>query len=397
MPRTASGLPQPDDVTSQSRRISRLERAVRALDGARRLVAATISSGGLTVKDGGGITVQGGGSVTVEDGGGLSIEDGGGVRIRGGGSFSADYVSGAPGAYFGPLFLQSTGELNGLGILVQKESDGSNIFRAKQNLDGTTSVLVGQTSPEVHVDNLWARANNIDLHSGGTAGLYGDGDAYVSALAGKLTLWGSGDTFLTSDTSGVSISAGGGNAVLQATDATHYAYLGAGTGVPQTSVVAYADSSFGIAVTSNGKINLSAANQQIFLTVATTSSAANGYLDTSGRIWRSTSSARYKQDVEDYAAEPAAVLKLRPRTWRDKAEVERDPDVTTRYVGYVAEEVEAAGLAELVTYDPDGRPDGLSYDRMLAAYHALIVQQQQTITDLVARVTALETHTTTEA
>lgn len=35
-----------------------------------------------------------------------------------------------------------------------------------------------------------------------------------------------------------------------------------------------------------------------------------------------------------------------------------------RNLGAVAEEVEELGLEHLVVYDPDGRPDGLMYDRV---------------------------------
>lgn len=36
-----------------------------------------------------------------------------------------------------------------------------------------------------------------------------------------------------------------------------------------------------------------------------------------------------------------------------------------RGIGHIAEETDALGLKHLVAYDKDGKPDGLSYDRMV--------------------------------
>lgn len=100
---------------------------------------------------------------------------------------------------------------------------------------------------------------------------------------------------------------------------------------------------------------------------ATSSSAANMYLDNDGRIWKSTSARKYKQDIEDAEVDPMAVLRMQPRTWRDRAEVERDPESSTRYVGFIAEELDDLGLGQFVTRTPDGEVEGIAYDRLVAA------------------------------
>lgn len=96
----------------------------------------------------------------------------------------------------------------------------------------------------------------------------------------------------------------------------------------------------------------------------TTSLSANMHMFTDGNIYKSTSSQRYKADIEDW--DPGmAVLNLRPRSWTDRTQVE-GAEEGQRYYGYIAEEVEEV-LPELVIYDPEGRPDALSYDRFQAA------------------------------
>lgn len=139
---------------------------------------------------------------------------------------------------------------------------------------------------------------------------------------------------------------------------------------------------------SDDQVHLYAPNGVTVQWVATGSSA-NAFIDTDGRIWRSTSSLRYKQDVEHAALDPAAVLNMQPRTWRDKAEVEADPDTERRYVGFIAEELHDIGLGQFVVYDEQG-PEAIAYDRLSVALLALDKQQQSQIDDLTKRIVALE-------
>lgn len=123
----------------------------------------------------------------------------------------------------------------------------------------------------------------------------------------------------------------------------------------------------------------------------TTSDAANvNWNAANGNLRVVTSSARYKADVQDAEVDPDAVLQLRPRTWRDRAEVEADPGTESRHVGFIAEEVHDTGLTDLVTYDDEGRPDALRYDRFTVALLELARRQQEQIADLQERVTRLE-------
>jgi hypothetical protein len=74
------------------------------------------------------------------------------------------------------------------------------------------------------------------------------------------------------------------------------------------------------------------------------------------KIVRDSSSARYKTDIEPLATPAGCVLDLEPRSFAFEDSGESD-------VGLIAEEVEGV-LPELVTYDGEGRPEGVKYRRL---------------------------------
>lgn len=144
-------------------------------------------------------------------------------------------------------------------------------------------------------------------------------------------------------------------------------------------------------VASDTTLYLTSAVFDVRLSWTSTSNGANTYIDNDGRIWKSTSSLRYKQDIEDAEVDPADVLALRPRTWRDRKEVEQDPDTGKRFIGFIAEELdEHPTLRQFVEYDDEGRPDAISYDRLSVALVKLAQDQEQRLASLEARVEALE-------
>ena len=128
----------------------------------------------------------------------------------------------------------------------------------------------------------------------------------------------------------------------------------------------------------------------IFPSPPGTSMQANVYMNpTNGVIARSSSSRRYKRNIEDWEIDTGAVLRLQPRRWQAVnpmvGETEDD-----WFVGMVAEEVEEAGLPELVSYDAEGRADGLHYPNVGVAHQAVLRKHEKEIADLRARVEQLE-------
>lgn len=116
----------------------------------------------------------------------------------------------------------------------------------------------------------------------------------------------------------------------------------------------------------------------------TTASAANVYVDSSGFLLRSTSSIKYKTDVQDATHGLAEVMQLRPVTYKGK----KDGDKV--FGGLIAEEVHEAGLTEFVQYADDETPDALAYGNMVSLLVKAIQEQQALITQLQADVAALK-------
>ena len=92
----------------------------------------------------------------------------------------------------------------------------------------------------------------------------------------------------------------------------------------------------------------------------TTASVANMVVNSSGQILRSTSSLKYKKDVQDAVHGLDKVMQLRSVTYKGNT------DGDTIFGGLIAEEVHAAGLNEFVQYAEDGSPDSLAYGNMVS-------------------------------
>jgi hypothetical protein len=99
-----------------------------------------------------------------------------------------------------------------------------------------------------------------------------------------------------------------------------------------------------------------------YVYTATTGSAANVNVDANGFLSRSTSSLKYKRDVQNASHGLNELLSLRSVTYKSKTE----SDGETVYGGLIAEEVHAAGLTEFVQYAKDGTPDALAYSNMVS-------------------------------
>jgi hypothetical protein len=117
---------------------------------------------------------------------------------------------------------------------------------------------------------------------------------------------------------------------------------------------------------------------------STTGTGANLVVTSAGQLQRSTSSLKYKTDVQDATHGLADALKLRAVTYKGKN------DGDTIFGGLIAEEVHEAGLTEFVQYAEDGSPDALSYGNMVSLCIKAIQEQQALITQLQADVAALK-------
>ena len=123
-----------------------------------------------------------------------------------------------------------------------------------------------------------------------------------------------------------------------------------------------------------------------FPAIGTTASAANAFLNSgsspANQLLRSTSSIKYKTDVQDLTAEDAnKILSLRPVTYRSNS-VADDPNKT--HFGFIAEEV-AQAEQRLVHY-VDDLPDGVQYERMCVLLLKVVQDLKSEVEDLKAQI-----------
>jgi hypothetical protein len=95
---------------------------------------------------------------------------------------------------------------------------------------------------------------------------------------------------------------------------------------------------------------------------ATSSTAANMTIAGDGTIYRSTSSLKYKKNVQDYTKGLNEIMQMRPVSYNSKNETEQG----ILFAGLIAEEIDELGMNEFVQYAADGTPDALSYSNMIA-------------------------------
>ena len=133
--------------------------------------------------------------------------------------------------------------------------------------------------------------------------------------------------------------------------------------------------------------NPSGVTDGIYVTGAyaqTASSSANMFINSEGRMMRSTSSLRYKNTINDATHGLTEVLALRPVTFKG------NNDGDTIFGGLIAEEVHDAGLTEFVQYNNDNQPDALNYGNMVSLCIKAIQELKAENTALANRITTLE-------
>jgi hypothetical protein len=117
----------------------------------------------------------------------------------------------------------------------------------------------------------------------------------------------------------------------------------------------------------------------------TASGGASVYVNSDGQLGTATSSARFKQNIQDMDKASEALLALRPVTFRYKPDL--DPNGVHQF-GLVAEEV-ADVNPDLVVRDKEGKPYTVRYEAVNAMLlneflkeHKKVEEQQATIVEL---------------
>jgi hypothetical protein len=130
-----------------------------------------------------------------------------------------------------------------------------------------------------------------------------------------------------------------------------------------------------------------------------TGTRRTAWLQSDGRLGYASSSRAKKTDIQPLALDPAAVLKLEPKSFIYRAELTKrtnarangEPDYPiAREVGLIAEDLVDAGLSAFVIYDADGKVEGIEYSMLVVALLTVARAQDKRITDLDGRLRKLE-------
>ena len=103
-----------------------------------------------------------------------------------------------------------------------------------------------------------------------------------------------------------------------------------------------------------------------------------------GQFYQDTSSIRYKENITPLADDFGRLLQAEPKTYTRPGNPDRWE------IGYIAEDIDALGLAKLVQYK-DGQPDGLNYEKMVLYLTEIAKSQKATIEDQQRQIDELKT------
>ena len=152
---------------------------------------------------------------------------------------------------------------------------------------------------------------------------------------------------------------------------------------------------FTVEGTTNLQSNLRGSGSYVYFdSLPTSSSAGNMVIAHSNyRLYKGTSSRRYKKNIVNWSPDAERVLALQPRQWQH--DDPKNDEIDERWhVGFVAEEVDNLGLKGLVAYVGDGRggwrPEGLNYERFSAAQQVVLQKHEAEIKELRERIALLE-------
>ncbi|MGO3425572.1 phage tail protein [Lactiplantibacillus plantarum] len=129
----------------------------------------------------------------------------------------------------------------------------------------------------------------------------------------------------------------------------------------------------------------------------TTSHAANVYVADDGAIVRASSASKYKTNIERSfdIGMGERILEVPTAHWFDKAEVRKktlDPQAPDprRYFGMIADDLDDAGLTELVEYNEKGEVEGIMYDRVALTLIPIVRNYRDRITKLESEIKQLK-------
>jgi hypothetical protein len=108
---------------------------------------------------------------------------------------------------------------------------------------------------------------------------------------------------------------------------------------------------------------------------------------TNGQFGTTSSSKRFKDQIENYDFNYSKLLNLEPKTYFYNLE---DTENDKKQLGFIAEDAQELGLEYLYGVDDQGIPDYFAYEKLPIYLVGLAKEQQKLIGELRARIEALE-------
>jgi hypothetical protein len=251
------------------------------------------------------------------------------------------------------------------------------------------NVGIGTTSPGQKLEVVGGEIKAGRVDSSNEGGQLSFGRASDNATAWYIDAFGNTSSpqlrFVNVSDSAVVMTMSGGNIGIGTTDLTSTRLRIKSSTTGSSNFVLYTeDSAANILfwVRDDGYINTGSRTSSPYN--LTSGNAANMVVGADGTLYRSTSSLKYKTDIRNYTKGLNEVLGLRPVFYKGKT------DGDTQFAGLIAEEVHELGLTEFVQYAPDGSPDALSYQNMIALAFKAIQEQQSQIESLKAEIQTLK-------
>jgi hypothetical protein len=271
-----------------------------------------------------------------------------------GGNTFVGYQSGKASttAYTCSFFGESSGLSNTTGA--NNTALGGSALRA--NTTASNNTAVGYQAGDT---NTTGRTNVfLGYQAGYTSNTNSDnGNTCVGAYAGFNLTTGVANTFIGSTrpgsgiASGIVVTTGSNNTILgnytgnqgglDIRTASNHIVLSDGDGNPRLFLQA------------DGSLRCLG----VYNNAAAASNAVN--VDASGNVYRSTSALKYKTNVRDL--EDIDINLFRAVRYNSNCAID-NPDQD--HFGLIADEVDAAGITELVNYGADGEVEGFQYERL---------------------------------